>query len=162
MGTESTGCTHFFRFLVAHTLKCTMCILITDYDLYYPPNPIFYPEPDYIRRKRKSNELGREKQQPEVAYKVLKKRSKTVRFEDDLPDYMSHQEDKRIPDMLTPLQTSSNNRFFFPTRTFGYSGFGDESCRYDADCFGVQKCCHVQVSKYRFKLGCRHPRTGFF
>ena len=36
------------------------------------------------------------------------------------------------------------------------------TCRYDHDCYGQQKCCHVQVGKYRFQLGCRFPRYGYY
>lgn len=58
----------------------------------------------------------------------------------------------RIPEILTPFLTGGNS-----------GHFGDGStCRRDFDCAGNQKCCHVQVAKYRFRLGCRYPRRNYF
>ena len=117
------------------------------YDGYYPiKDQIYYPDISDIRRKRRTDLKNR------AAYKVLKRRrAKMLNYEDDKPEM------DRIPEMLTPEMTSGfpelNSRNFYSFR---------EECRYDYDCLGTQKCCHVQIAKHRFRLSCRFPRMVYY
>ena len=51
---------------------------------------------------------------------------------------------------------NTHRDFFWPP--YQHQDFG--TCKRDYDCVGTQKCCHVQVAKHRFKLGCRFPRVS--
>ena len=63
-----------------------------------------------------------------------------------------HNNFEPISEMLTPSPDLPSRHYY------GHR----EECRYDYDCLGSQKCCHVQVAKHRFRLACRHPRMSYF
>ena len=92
-----------------------------------------------------------------AAYKVLHRRMKSL---DGMPSEQKFQnaDDKTrlIPEILTPFLHSIGNYHN------SYHQHHTNTCRYDSDCLGPQKCCHVQVAKHRFRLGCRFPRYGYF
>lgn len=121
-----------------------------DYD-YYPNtgDRIYYPNFEDM---------------PMKVYKVLKKRrraSKRIEFEDHQGKESDLENSKildRIPDILTPFQSSRH----FNNHNNQYVGGQQGTCRRDYDCAGNQKCCHVQVAKYRFRLGCRYPRMNHY
>ena len=115
------------------------------FDGYYPiKDRVYYPNLSDIRRRRRTDSKNR------AAYKVLKRRRAKMLHYDDHEN--RHDNLEPISEILTPNQ-DLNSRHFFPYR---------EECRYDYDCLGSQKCCHVQVAKHRFRLSCRHPRMNYF
>jgi hypothetical protein len=132
----------------------------------YPENiqsQLYYPT------KKNNQEMERNSRSNHAAtpaYKVMRRRRrKMIHFDDDISSELSEDMNlDRIPDMLTPYYntaTSDNPRHFYPHHQNSPSN-QVETCRRDNDCLGSQKCCHVQVAKYRFKLGCRYPRSGNF
>ena len=89
-------------------------------------------------------------------------------FEDDMKDVPLDIENSkildRIPQMLTPYGYPQEGRHYggYPHQNGGYPHQNGGTCQRDYDCAGSQKCCHVQVAKHRFKLGCRYPRMNYF
>ena len=118
-------------------------VILGSYDGYYPiKDNVYYPNLSDIRRRRRTDLKNR------AAYKVLKRRrAKMLTYEDH-----QHNNFEPISEMLTPAPEFNSRHFY------GHH----EECRYDYDCFGSQKCCHVQVAKHRFRLSCRHPRMNYF
>ena len=118
--------------------------ILGSYDGYFPiKDNVYYPNLSDIRRRRRTDLKNR------AAYKVLKRRrAKMLTYEDH-----QHNHFEPISEMLTPAPSELHSRHFY-----GHH----EECRYDYDCFGSQKCCHVQVAKHRFRLSCRHPRMNYF
>ena len=122
------------------------------YDGYYPiKDRIYYPDLSDIRRRRRTDLKNR------AAYKVLKRRrAKMLNYEDKTN--LGNNALDRIPEILTPdlntrIPSDMNSRHYYSYR---------EDCRYDYDCSGSQKCCHVQVAKHRFRLACRYPRMVYY
>jgi len=145
-----------------------MQTLFSDYDYFPVKDRIYYPDIPEMPAKRQMRHS-------KAAYKVLKKRrtSKMVDFSldsNELNEVGDSENSKildRIPELLTPFLRHDN--YFGGGGLVGNSGGGNGgfyndygTCRRDYDCAGNQKCCHVQVAKYRFRLGCRYPRMNYY